>query len=254
MIGLFKNDLYRWIVTFLGPVDTPYNGGLFYLELKFPEDYPNNAPQIHFRTPIYHLNVYPYKNSLGLVYPNFIKNWNSSITTGNILTKLFAIFYKVNPDSAFDKERANEYLNNRSLYESKIKFFTNKYASPFNSIEKYKLDKDWDLSCNESTLKPYYKLEENSSETYNKYDYNEQSINIKLTFNGGSEIMIQCKLKEKIGDVIKGNLIKFNYISSNEPSVFYNAKKLNSEMQIGCIFRENSPMTVIDFSDVEFLK
>ena len=120
----------------MGAYDTPYKGGLYYLELIFPKDYPNNAPQIYFITPIYHLNVCPYINSLGLVIPNFIKNWNPSITAVNILTKLYSLFYRVNPDSAFDKERANEYLNNRPLYESKIQFFNKQNANPYNAVKK----------------------------------------------------------------------------------------------------------------------
>lgn len=250
-----QNNLHRWRFIFLGPRDTPYEGGMFCLELEFPKDYPNNAPQIHFLTPIYHLNVCPYKSSLGLVCPNFIKNWNPSITAQNIITKLYSIFYKVNPDSAFEKERANEYLNNRPLYESKIKFFTKKYANLMND-GKYVLDEDWNFSCDESMLTSYIGPKEKNSEIYNKYDGNEQSINIKLRLNGDSEKIIQCQLKEKIGDVIKRFLTKYEYETGNELSAFYNAKNLNMDMQIGYLFQyqENILFTVIDFSDVEFLK
>ena len=77
-------------------------------EIAFPKDYPNNAQQIHFLTPIYHLNVSRYNNYLGFVCPNFIKNWNPSITLEN--------------NYIIDKEMTNEYLNIRTLYKSKIQY------------------------------------------------------------------------------------------------------------------------------------
>ena len=129
-VGLYEQDnFYKWRCTLLGPKDSPYKGGMFYLTLTFPKDYPKSAPEIRFFTRIYHLNICPYKHSLGLVYPNFIKDWNPSTTPAEILSKIFAIFYIHNPDSPFGIKRAEEYLINKPLYEEKIKYFTKKYAS-----------------------------------------------------------------------------------------------------------------------------
>ena len=254
-VGLPEEDnIYRWRLTFSAAKDSPYKGGMFFVEISFPKDYPNKAPQINFITPIYHPNVCPYISSLGFVCPNFIKNWNPSITAQNILTKLFALFYKVNPDSAFDKEMANEYLNNRPLYESKIQYFTRKYGNPF-LCGKYELDKDWDFSCNESDLKTYCYPIEDSSEIYNKYDGNEQSFNIEFVINGNSEkVNIQCQLKEKIKDVFNRFLDKYQYKFNDEPLIIYNSNKLNMNKQVGNISSYNNVVLVIDISDLEFLK
>ena len=40
-----------------GPVDSPYEGGLFSLELFLPEEYPLVAPKVLFRTKVYHPNI-----------------------------------------------------------------------------------------------------------------------------------------------------------------------------------------------------
>ena len=254
--GLFnEDDFYRWRVTFLGPKDSLYKGGMFYLELKFPKDYPNNPPQINFLTPIFHPNVCPYKNSLGLVCHNFIKNWNPSYTVGFIFTKLYALFYQVNPESAFDKEIANEYLFNRPLYESKVIFFTKKYANPVSGYYR-DLDKDWNFSYNEKDLTPFVKPKENNSEIYNEYDGNEKNIDVLFHINGRNKIIIQCQLKEKIRDVVDRFLIKCSYKSKNELQLLYmyNSRKLNLDKQVGYEFINKSHVEVINITDLEFVR
>ena len=38
----------------IGPSDTPYEGGVFRLEVKLREDYPFKAPKLTLLTPLYH--------------------------------------------------------------------------------------------------------------------------------------------------------------------------------------------------------
>ena len=59
-IGLVDdNDLFKWSVIFEGPEETLYEGGYFKAELKFPEDYPNNPPEMKFISKMWHPNIYP---------------------------------------------------------------------------------------------------------------------------------------------------------------------------------------------------
>ena len=63
-VGLIDDyDIYKWRVCLIGPKDTPYAKGIFYIHLIFPEDYPKKSPEIVLFTPIYHPNVNPCKSA-----------------------------------------------------------------------------------------------------------------------------------------------------------------------------------------------
>lgn len=54
-----EDDLTSWIIWMEGPKDTPYEGGVFKLRMKFPADFPANPPSLYFLSEMWHPNVYP---------------------------------------------------------------------------------------------------------------------------------------------------------------------------------------------------
>jgi len=75
---------------------------------------------------------------------------------------------------------AEEYINNRQLYELKVKYFTRKYASP---LKKLKLDdQDWDFSYNEKDLESI-KLKEQKENKKNKEKEKNNNDDIILAFS-----------------------------------------------------------------------
>ncbi|CAG5076750.1 Oidioi.mRNA.OKI2018_I69.PAR.g8535.t1.cds [Oikopleura dioica] len=54
-----RNDPYKWNIRFLGPLGTPYQGGIFILQIQMTEDYPQGDFTAKFLTPIYHPLVSP---------------------------------------------------------------------------------------------------------------------------------------------------------------------------------------------------
>jgi ubiquitin-conjugating enzyme E2 D/E len=50
-------SIYHWKAVLIGPVDTPYENGLFELDLTFSEQYPFKPPKVLFKTKIFHPNI-----------------------------------------------------------------------------------------------------------------------------------------------------------------------------------------------------
>lgn len=51
-----EEDLFLWEALIQGPEGTPFEGGIFPAELKFPRDYPLNPPKMKFLGEIWHPN------------------------------------------------------------------------------------------------------------------------------------------------------------------------------------------------------
>ena len=224
-----EKKVSKWNFTLMGPKDSLYKGGMFFLEMIFPEDYPNKAPTIYFLTPIYHINVNPHTNTntrVGEVNSNFFKNQNPSRKAKELLIKLYSIFYFPNPNFYYCRDVYNEFTNNKMLYETKAEYFTYKYSNKSkskNNEEQF----SWDFSDNE--LIAFKRKKEIKEFNYNANEI----ISISFSILGFEYISILCKLGELTSNVIKRFTDKCALNISGNIICVLNLRKLNLDVPIG---------------------
>ena len=94
--GPTGDNMFQWQATIMGPVslirldpccpgpdfcgnkgDSPYAGGVFFLSITFPVDYPFKPPKVSFTTKIYHPNI----NANGSICLDILRDqWSPALT------------------------------------------------------------------------------------------------------------------------------------------------------------------------------
>ncbi|KAJ5594438.1 Ubiquitin-conjugating enzyme E2, partial [Penicillium hispanicum] len=130
--GPVGDDLFHWQATIMGPTrpikscyvgtranlsgfwlqgDSPYSGGVFFLTIHFPTDYPFKPPKVNFTTRIYHPNI----NSNGSICLDILRDqWSPALT----------ISKDPNPDDPLVPEIAHVYKTDRPRYEATAREWT----------------------------------------------------------------------------------------------------------------------------------
>ena len=119
------NNIFHWNISLLGPQDTPYAGGMFFLTADFPDDYPNTKPEIKFTNKIYHLNV---KDGDGHICISTLNQWVKGTSMVSVISAIFALFYEQNPYSPYSFTMAAQYKLNRKEFNRVAAEWTRKYA------------------------------------------------------------------------------------------------------------------------------
>src|ERR1700744_4433302 len=113
------------VATIMGPAKTPYENGVFNLEIQFPPDYPFKPPKIRFTTKVYHCNI----NSSGGICLDILKdNWSPALTISKVLLSICSLFSDPNPDDPLVPEIAKLYKTNRKQHDANALEWTRKYA------------------------------------------------------------------------------------------------------------------------------
>ncbi|XP_061562470.1 ubiquitin-conjugating enzyme E2 D4-like isoform X3 [Phycodurus eques] len=103
--------VFHWQATIMGPGDSPYQGGVFFLTILFPTDYPFKPPKVAFTTKIYHPNI----NSNGSICLDILRSqWSPALT--------------VSKDDPLVPDIAQIYKNDKEKYNKLAKEWTQKYA------------------------------------------------------------------------------------------------------------------------------
>jgi len=119
-----------------GPPDTPYAGGIYYLEIKISETYPFNPPKVRFITRVWHPNV---SSATGAICLDILKDqWAAAMTLRTVLLSLQALLQEAQPDDPQDSQVAKQLLNNKDEFVKTAHYWKMFFATNSTSAERMK--------------------------------------------------------------------------------------------------------------------
>ena len=118
-------DGYRLLAAIEGPPDTPYEGGVFWIDLQFPQAYPFKPPKLRFLTRIYHPNI----DSRGYICLDVLENlWSPALTILSVLVSICSLLDDPGLTDPLVPEIAEIYCKNYDLYSQNAREYTARYA------------------------------------------------------------------------------------------------------------------------------
>tara|TARA_B100000927_G_C16198737_1_gene362597 strand:- start:73 stop:516 length:444 start_codon:yes stop_codon:yes gene_type:complete len=124
--GPSGENMFEWVATILGPEGTPYHGGIFFLNINFPSEYPFQPPKVRFVTKIYHCNI----NSNGGICLDILKGqWSPALTIAKVLLSISSLLCEPNPDDPLVPEISKLYKKDKAKHDINAREYTMKYAT-----------------------------------------------------------------------------------------------------------------------------
>uniref|UniRef100_A0A8D0UGR8 Ubiquitin-conjugating enzyme E2 T n=1 Tax=Sus scrofa TaxID=9823 RepID=A0A8D0UGR8_PIG len=132
----FAFFFFFFLKEILGGANTPYEKGVFKLEVNIPERYPFEPPQIRFLTPIYHPNI----DSAGRICLDVLKlppkgAWRPSLNIAAVLTSVQQLMSEPNPDDPLMADISSEYKYNKPVFLRNARQWTEQHARAEQQVQ-----------------------------------------------------------------------------------------------------------------------
>merc|ERR1712195_461877 len=121
----FEDNLRYFNVIIAGPQSSPYENGIFKLELFLPEEYPMAPPKVRFLTKIYHPNI----DKLGRICLDILKDkWSPALQIRTVLLSVQALLSAPEPSDPLDTNVADHFTQNRAEADEQARTWNARYA------------------------------------------------------------------------------------------------------------------------------
>ncbi|XP_014490480.1 ubiquitin-conjugating enzyme E2 27 [Vigna radiata var. radiata] len=121
-----SDDLVQLMGIIPGPVDTPYAGGTFQIDITLPEGYPFEPPKMQFKTKVWHPNI---SSQSGAICLDILKDqWSPALTLKTALLSVQALLSAPQPDDPQDAVVAKQYLEHYQTFVSTARYWTESFA------------------------------------------------------------------------------------------------------------------------------
>ncbi|EZF84370.1 hypothetical protein H110_04437 [Trichophyton rubrum MR1448] len=126
-----EDDMFLWEALIQGPEGTPFEGGVFAAELKFPKDYPLSPPSMRFLGNMWHPNIFENGNvCISILHPpgddpnhyeHASERWSPIQSVEKILISVMSMLTEPNDESPANVEAAKMWRERRSDYEARVR-------------------------------------------------------------------------------------------------------------------------------------
>jgi ubiquitin-conjugating enzyme E2 H len=128
-VEMINDGMHEFYVNFNGPIDSPYQGGVWRVRVQLPDAYPYKSPSIGFVNKMYHPNVDEMSGSVCLDVIN--QSWSPMFDLVNVFEVFLPqLLLYPNPSDPLNGEAAALMMRDRTAYEQRVKEFCEKYAKP----------------------------------------------------------------------------------------------------------------------------
>ncbi|CAL0315066.1 unnamed protein product [Lupinus luteus] len=128
-VEMVNDEMKEFYVQFHGPKDSLYEGGVWKLRVRLPDEYPYKSPSIGFMNKIFHPNID--ENSGSVCLDVIHRAWSPMFDLVNVFEMFLPqLLLYPNESDPLNSDAATLMIHDMDIYELRVKEFCERYAKP----------------------------------------------------------------------------------------------------------------------------